>query len=144
MVTPYRKDPDQLLEALAREESRQARGKLRIYFGASAGVGKTFSMLTAAHQELAAGHDVVIGVIETHDREDTRQLALSVPAIPLDIIHYRDRVIRELDLDAMLTRRRRLRSSMNWPIPMRRDCDIANAGRILMNCWAQGSMSGPR
>ena len=104
MVTPYRKDPDQLLEELAREESRRARGKLRIYFGASAGVGKTFSMLTAAHQELAAGRDVVIGIIETHDREDTRQLALSVPAIPLDAVHYRDRVIQEFDLDAMLAR----------------------------------------
>lgn len=104
MVTPYRKDPEQLLEELAREESRRARGKLRIYFGASAGVGKTFSMLTAAHQELAAGHDVVIGVIETHDREDTRQLVLSVPAIPLATIHYRERDIRELDLDAMLAR----------------------------------------
>ena len=104
MVTPPRKDPEQLLEELARDEARRARGKLRIYFGASAGVGKTFAMLTAACQEIAAGRDVVIGVIETHGREDTRQLTLTVPAVPLDIIHYRERDIGELDLDGMLAR----------------------------------------
>src|SRR5690606_36888554 len=108
MVTPYRKDPDQLLEELAREESRRARGKLRIYFGASAGVGKTFSMLTAAHQELAAGRAVVIGIMETHNSEESRQLALSVPALPPDAVHYRDRVIQEFDLDAMLARARQI------------------------------------
>ena len=63
-----RPDPDQLLDRLNAEEAKAKRGKLKIFFGASAGVGKTYAMLGAARQQLLAGVDVVIGVVETHGR----------------------------------------------------------------------------
>lgn len=104
MMTPHRKEPEQLLKEIAQDEIRRVRGRLRIYFGANAGVGKTFSMLTAAAQEQLAGRDVVIGVVETHGREDTVKLARALPSIPLQTVHYRERNIMEFDLDAMLAR----------------------------------------
>ena len=66
-----RPDPDQLLEQWKDGQLRERRGKLRIYFGASAGVGKTYAMLSAAQRELKAGRDVLVGVIETHGRSET-------------------------------------------------------------------------
>ena len=70
-----RPDPDALLARVKREESLAGRGRLRIFFGACAGVGKTYAMLTAARAEMARGTDVVIGVVETHGRGDTAALA---------------------------------------------------------------------
>jgi len=66
-----RPDPDALLAQLRNDEARALRGKLRIYFGASAGVGKTWAMLSAAQRERTTGRDVLIGVIETHGRRGT-------------------------------------------------------------------------
>ena len=64
-----RPDPDLLLDKIKEEEVRSARGKLKIFFGASAGVGKTYAMLSAARQQTDQGTDVVIGVVETHGRK---------------------------------------------------------------------------
>ena len=66
-----RPDPDQLLDRIKEEELRAARGKLKIFFGASAGVGKTYAMLLAARQQAQQGTDIVIGVVETHGRKET-------------------------------------------------------------------------
>ena len=104
MAIPFRSEPDRLLEALSREQAKRARGTLRIYFGASAGVGKTFSMLTAARQEMEAGRDVVVGLVETHGRRDTEQLLQGLPALALVAVAYRGREVREFDLDGMLAR----------------------------------------
>lgn len=104
MATPFRREPDRLLETLNREQAKRARGKLRIYFGASAGVGKTFSMLTAARQEREAGRDVVVGLVETHGRQETEQLLHALPALALATVIYKGREVREFDLDAMLAR----------------------------------------
>jgi len=100
-----RPDPDQLLRQILGEEERQRRGKLRIYFGANAGVGKTYAMLSAAHRDLKAGRDVLVGVVETHGRSETAELVSGLPRLPLRELTYRDRVLREFDLDAALLRK---------------------------------------
>jgi two-component system sensor histidine kinase KdpD len=71
MSEPERPDPDEILARLKREETAATRGKLKIFFGMSPGVGKTFAMLQAAQQELAQGVEVVIGIVETHGRKET-------------------------------------------------------------------------
>ncbi|SFC14756.1 two-component system, OmpR family, sensor histidine kinase KdpD [Polaromonas sp. OV174] len=100
-----RPDPDQLLEQLRGEEERARRGRLRIYFGASAGVGKTYAMLSAAQREHKAGCDVLVGVVETHGRSDTAELLAGLEVVPLRDVAYRGRVLKEFDLDAALARK---------------------------------------
>jgi two-component system sensor histidine kinase KdpD len=100
-----RPDPDALIAQLRNHEARAARGKLRIYFGASAGVGKTWAMLSAAQRERAAGRDVLIGVIETHGRSETAALLAGLAALPLRELAYRGRTLAEFDLDAALARK---------------------------------------
>ena len=105
LAPDQRPDPDELLAQLREEEQRATRGRLRVYFGASAGVGKTFAMLGAARREHQAGRDVVVGLVETHGRSETAQLAEGLPRLPLKEIPYRDRVLVEFDLDAALERK---------------------------------------
>src|SRR5437868_2568772 len=100
-----RPDPDQLLGQMWAEEARAQRGKLRIYFGANAGVGKTWAMLSAAQREHTAGRDVVIGVVETHGRSETAALLTGLETLPLREVAYRGRTLSEFDLDAALARR---------------------------------------
>jgi two-component system, OmpR family, sensor histidine kinase KdpD len=99
-----RPDPDQLLDRMKREEARARRGKLKIFFGASAGVGKTFAMLTAAQLRRNQGFDVVAGIIETHGRSETAALLRGFEQLPLREIQYKDRVLKEFNLDAALAR----------------------------------------
>ncbi|MCG2584362.1 two-component system sensor histidine kinase KdpD [Massilia sp. TS11] len=108
MADPTRPDPDALLAQVQAAEQRAARGALRIYFGASAGVGKTYAMLSAARKLKADGTDVLVGVIETHGRTETAALLDGLPILPLREIPYRDKVLKEFDLDAVLERRPRL------------------------------------
>lgn len=96
-----RASPDALL-ALARKEGR---GRLKIFVGAAPGVGKTYAMLTAARSETAGGRDVVVGLIETHGRRETEQLLEGLELLPRVPIVYRNRVVREFDLDGALARR---------------------------------------
>jgi two-component system sensor histidine kinase KdpD len=100
-----RPDPDQLLEQIRSDEARARRGKLRIYFGANAGVGKTYAMLSAAQRELKAGRDVLAGVVETHGRGETAELLAGLPQLPLRELLYRGASLREFDLDAALARK---------------------------------------
>ncbi|MGJ7485979.1 DUF4118 domain-containing protein [Variovorax sp. LT2P21] len=99
-----RPDPDALLAQMRSDDARARRGRLRIYFGASAGVGKTWAMLTAAQRERAAGRDVLIGVVETHGRSETAALLTGLARLPLRDIAYRGRTLAEFDLDAALAR----------------------------------------
>ncbi|BBJ22576.1 two-component system sensor histidine kinase KdpD [Candidatus Nitrotoga sp. AM1P] len=99
-----RPDPDALLAQVQAQERRAARGKLRIYFGASAGVGKTYAMLTAARKLQADGHDVVVGIVETHGRSETASLLEGLDVLPLKTIDYRGKAITEFDIDAALAR----------------------------------------
>ena len=104
MPTPLRPDPDSLLAQLQAQERRKARGKLRIYFGASAGVGKTYAMLAAAHKLQSAGIQILVGVVESHGRTETAALIGGLALLPPKIIGYRDKEIQEFDLDAALAR----------------------------------------
>ncbi len=81
-----------------------SRGSLRVFLGMAAGVGKTFRMLLEGHAEQEAGRDVVIGLLETHRRADTAQLAEGLPMIPRRRVPYRDTVLEEMDLPAILAR----------------------------------------
>lgn len=112
MADEERPDPDELLNRITAEETetteKGTRGKLKIFFGACAGVGKTYSMLNAAQSALREGLDVVIGIVETHGREETQRLAEGVPSIPPREIQYRGTVIKEFDLDAALARKPQL------------------------------------
>jgi len=100
-----RPDPDQLLERVKADEARQHRGRLRIFFGASAGVGKTYAMLEAARNVRAAGTDVVVGYVEPHGRIETERLLEGLPRLPTLPVSYRGIVRQEFDLDAALARR---------------------------------------
>ena len=104
-MTDGRPDPDQLLDRIKEEEVRAARGKLKIFFGASAGVGKTYAMLSAARQKLQQGTDVVVGVVETHGRKETEGLVEGLERLALKEIQYRDKLLKEFDIDAALARK---------------------------------------
>lgn len=103
-----RPDPDALLAKLEAEEARAQRGKLKIFFGASPGVGKTYAMLVAARQLQEQGVEVVVGVVETHGRSETTALLQGLELLPLQEIAYKNRVLKEFDLDAALARKPRL------------------------------------
>src|SRR6185436_5223957 len=100
-----RPDPDQLLAHVQAEEARARRGRLRIFFGASAGVGKTYAMLEAARGLRASGTDVVVGYVEPHGRIETERLLEGLDRLPTLTVRYRGMVGQELDLDAALRRR---------------------------------------
>ncbi|NTZ84912.1 DUF4118 domain-containing protein [Burkholderia metallica] len=99
-----RPDPDQLLDKLQRDEEKQRRGQLKIFFGASAGVGKTYAMLQAARQRRQEGVDVVVGIVETHGRAETAALLDGLDVLPPARIDYRGRTLAEFDLDGALAR----------------------------------------
>ena len=105
MTDDQRPDPDALLAQIREDEHRESRGKLRLYFGSSAGVGKTYAMLGAARKLLADGVDVVAGVVETHGRGETAALLEGIPLLPLAQIEYRGRRLAEFDLDGALARK---------------------------------------
>lgn len=104
MISPpdSRPDPDALLAKIRQSEREQQRGKLRIYFGASAGVGKTFAMLSAAQRAAQAGQDVLVGLVETHGRQETASLLDGLKQLPLRELPYRKQTLHEFDLDAAL------------------------------------------
>ncbi len=101
-----RADPDALL-ALVRSESGSAahpRGKLKIFFGATAGVGKTYAMLEAAQERHRAGADVAVGLVETHERRDTEALLAGLEILPRIPLEHRGVTLHEFDVDAALAR----------------------------------------
>jgi len=103
-VTPQRPDPDALLERVRADEARERQGQLKVFLGASPGVGKTFTMLETARAKRAEGLDVVVGVVETHGRAETERLLDGLDVIPRREIEYRGVSLKEFDLDAALAR----------------------------------------
>jgi two-component system sensor histidine kinase KdpD len=99
-----RPDPDQLLARVQAEEARAKRGRLRIFFGACAGVGKTYAMLEAARGMHSGGTDIVVGYVEPHGRVDTERLLEGLERLPTLPVRYRGIVRQEFDLDATLSR----------------------------------------
>jgi two-component system sensor histidine kinase KdpD len=96
-----RPSPDALLE-VAQKESR---GKLKIFLGAAPGVGKTYEMLSAARRRKAEGIDVVIGLVETHGRAETEAQIIGLETVARRDVDYKGRILKEMDLDAILARR---------------------------------------
>lgn len=104
-MTDPRANPDELLALVQRSAHSDSRGRLKIFFGMSPGVGKTYSMLAAAHRLASEGTDVVVGVVETHDRIETEQMLLGLDIIPRVKIEYQGTALHEFDVDAAMRRR---------------------------------------
>lgn len=107
MNTPdgQRPDPDAILHSLRLEEERDGRGKLKVFLGMCAGVGKTYDMLKAAHQAKAKGIAVLVGVVETHGRRETMELLDGLEVLPRRSLEYRGIVVQEMDVDEILRRK---------------------------------------
>ena len=102
---PSRPDPDAILAGIQAEEKAASRGRLKVFFGFSPGVGKTYAMLESARRLAAAGTDVVVGVIETHGRSDTAALVEGLEVLPRLSVPYRGHTLREFDLGGAIARR---------------------------------------
>ena len=100
-----RPDPDELLASLMKEEEKSKRGKLKIFFGMCAGVGKTYNMLQTAHAEKLKGKDIILGYIETHHRKETEALVEGFEIIPRKTYEYKSTPVQEMDLDAIIARK---------------------------------------
>ncbi|HUK22273.1 MAG TPA: sensor histidine kinase KdpD [Gemmatimonadales bacterium] len=100
-----RPSPEAMLERVRAEEARAGRGRLKIFFGASPGVGKTYAMLEDARAKKREGVDVVVGIVETHGRAETAALLEGLEVLPRSAIEYRGVALREFDLDAALARK---------------------------------------
>ncbi|HUI30778.1 MAG TPA: sensor histidine kinase KdpD [Candidatus Acidoferrales bacterium] len=107
-INDNRPDPDALLNLIKKEEERSEKGKLKIFFGMCAGVGKTYTMLSEARDVVAKGIDVVIGYVETHKRMETAELVLGLEVIPRKKLEYRGTYLEEMDIDAVLARKPKL------------------------------------
>jgi two-component system sensor histidine kinase KdpD len=100
-----RPDPDQLLARVERDKAKARRGRLKIFFGAVAGVGKTYAMLLAARERRAENIDIIVGLVETHGRKETAALLEGLEVLPPKLLDYRGTTLREFDLDAALKRK---------------------------------------
>jgi two-component system sensor histidine kinase KdpD len=107
-IDDSRPDPDELLAALKLAEEKSKRGKLKIFFGMCAGVGKTYTMLLTAQAEKSKGCDIVIGYVETHSRKETAALAEGFELIPRKTYQYKSTTVYEMDLDAIIARKPQL------------------------------------
>lgn len=99
-----RPDPEVLLRRAHEEERQEKRGKLKIYFGAAPGVGKTYTMLQDANARRAQDLDVVVGIVESHGRVEIETLMKDLEILPRQQVNYRGRQLSEFDLDAALKR----------------------------------------
>jgi two-component system, OmpR family, sensor histidine kinase KdpD len=104
MYEAFRPNPDEILKTILKEEEKVRKGNLRVFLGMCAGSGKTYAMLKAAHQAKSEGVDIVAGYIETHGRTETEQLLEGLELIPRLQRKYRDVVLEEMDIDAILAR----------------------------------------
>jgi two-component system sensor histidine kinase KdpD len=104
--TEMRPDPDALLRAI--EKQREGKGKVKIFFGMAAGVGKTYAMLQEAQRKKQEGTDVVIGYLESHQRKETDELAAGLEIIPRMTLSYRGKSLQEMDTDAIVARKPQL------------------------------------
>ena len=97
-----RSDPDLILARVKHEQAKAARGKLKIFFGACAGVGKTYAMLSAAHAVHSRQVPVLIGLVETHGRAETEAMLRDLARLPRHAQSYRGRELLEFDLSGAL------------------------------------------
>src|SRR5450756_2290057 len=104
-ITDNRPNPDDLLASMKEDEEKSKRGKLKIFFGMCAGVGKTYTMLQTAQAEKLKGCDIVIGYVETHNRKETADLVEGFELIPRKTYQYKTTTVQEMDLDAIIARK---------------------------------------
>ncbi len=104
MAQAQRPDPEALLSRVEEEEKRRDRGRLKVFLGYAAGVGKTYAMLEAAQQRKAEGVDVVVAYAETHGRAETEEMLAGLEIVPRQRVAYRGVTLEEMDLDAVLAR----------------------------------------
>jgi two-component system, OmpR family, sensor histidine kinase KdpD len=104
MIESLRPNPDEILKTIQKEEEKIRKGSLRVFLGMCAGSGKTYAMLKAAHQAVSENVDIVAGYVETHGRSETVELLNGLELIPRQKRNYRDVVLEEMDLDAILAR----------------------------------------
>ncbi len=95
-------NPDELLKEIQKQEKEKELGRLKIFFGMSAGVGKTYTMLQDAHQKLDEGVGIVIGTVNTHGRVETEALVQGLPIIPEKWVKYKDSMFQEMDLESII------------------------------------------
>lgn len=100
-----RANPDELLRRLYGHEKNETRGHLKIFFGYAAGVGKTFTMLEAAHVAKSKGQDVVVGYVEPHKRPQTAKLLEGLECLPVRKVNYKGISLKEFDLDTAIKRK---------------------------------------
>lgn len=105
MADEYRPNPEELLKVVRREESQRRKGKLKIFLGMAAGVGKTYAMLEEAQKLKSEGVDIIVGSVATHGRQETAKLLQGLEIVPEKWIKYKDAVFEELDIDAILKRK---------------------------------------
>jgi two-component system sensor histidine kinase KdpD len=103
-MTEYRPDPEKILQRVLKEERKERQGKLKIYLGAAPGVGKTYQMLSDAFAERNKGLDVVIGIAESHGREEIKHMIKDFETVPRQVINYHDNKLLDFDIDAALKR----------------------------------------
>src|SRR5919198_591011 len=103
-MAEQRPDPDALLRKIEWQEEKARCGRLKVFFGAAAGVGKTYAMLGEARELRSQGVDVVVGLVETHGRAETETLLEGLEQLPRRTIAYRGAYLQEFDLDAALKR----------------------------------------
>ncbi len=84
-----RPSPERILESIQEQEREENSGKLKIFFGYAAGVGKTYAMLEAAHEAKKNGRDVVVGYVERHTRPDTLALLEGLEVLPAREVAYK-------------------------------------------------------
>ena len=108
-MTDTRPDPDEILKKILEKEKNieqeKKKGKLKVFLGLAAGVGKTYRMLTRAQMLKESGIDVVIGIIETHGRAETKNLAEGIETLPRKEIEYGGIKLEEMDIDAIIKRK---------------------------------------
>jgi two-component system sensor histidine kinase KdpD len=104
-MNEVRPDPHLILTRLKEAEEQSGRGRLKIFFGAVAGVGKTCAMLTTAHQLQNAGIDVVVGYVETHGRSATAELLNGLEVLPRRSFEYKNATLEDFDLDGAIARK---------------------------------------
>ena len=100
-----RPNPDEILASIKKEEELSKRGKLKIFFGMCAGVGKTFSMLESAHIDKSNGKDIVVGYVETHNRPDTNELLKGFEVIRRKVVEYKGIHLEDVDTEAIISRK---------------------------------------
>lgn len=135
-----RPNPDVLLKNIRTNEPKKV-GKLKIFFGYAAGVGKTYAMLDDAQEQLKNGVNVLVGYVEPHTRSETMQLLEGLPVLPPMVVNHRNIQLREFDLDSALEKNPNLSWWMSLRTPMPTDCVTKNGIRISKNFSMRELMS---